>query len=114
VHQRWCYPQQHCCFGPTHSTHTHARARRSTTHHLQAQQLRAKVVTQDAYDLSGYRQLLDDLRGVPPSEEVRAAYEELVAAFPTAVSLVCACVCACVRACMHACVRACVRACVLW
>jgi hypothetical protein len=52
---------------------------------LQAQQLRAKIVTQDAYDLAGYKQLLDDLRGQSASKEVCAAYEELVAAFPTAV-----------------------------
>lgn len=53
---------------------------------MQAQQLRAKIVTQDVYDLSGYKQLLDDLRGLSASKEVCEAYEELVAAFPTAVS----------------------------
>jgi hypothetical protein len=52
----------------------------------QAQQLRAKIVSQDAYDLTGYKQLLDDLRGLSASQEVCSVYEELVAAFPTAVS----------------------------
>lgn len=51
----------------------------------QAQQLRAKIVAQDTYDLAGYKQLLDDLRGQSASQDVCAAYEELVAAFPTAV-----------------------------
>jgi hypothetical protein len=53
----------------------------------QAQQLRAKIVTQDTYDLSGYKQLLDDLRGQSANQDVCSAYEELVAAFPTAVSV---------------------------
>lgn len=53
----------------------------------QAQQLRAKIVTQDTYDLAGYKQLLDDLRGLSASQDVCSAYEELVAAFPTAVSV---------------------------
>ena len=55
--------------------------------HTQAQQLRAKIVTQDTYDLAGYKQLLDDLRGLSVSQDVCSAYEELVAAFPTAVSV---------------------------
>lgn len=51
---------------------------------LQAQQLRAKL-HEDSYDVAAYKQLLDELRSVPMSEEARKVYEELVMAFPTAV-----------------------------
>lgn len=53
---------------------------------LQAQQLRLKIQEQDVYDLQAFKQLLDDVRGAAMSDEIRLVYEELVAAFPTAVS----------------------------
>jgi hypothetical protein len=53
---------------------------------LQAQQLRLKIQEQDAYELPAFKQLLDDVRGAAMSDEIRLVYEELVAAFPTAVS----------------------------
>eukprot|EP00775_Hariotina_reticulata_P002070 gene2070-2390_t len=48
-----------------------------------AQQLRAKL-HEDSYDVPAYKQLLDELRSAPMSEEARKVYEELVTAFPTA------------------------------
>lgn len=79
----WCLCRSlsltRCCLLPSPSTHAQ-----------QAQQLRAKIVTQDNnYDLPGYKQLLDDLRGLSANQEIAAVYEELVAAFPTAVSGAC-------------------------
>jgi hypothetical protein len=53
---------------------------------LQAQQLRLKIQEHDAYELPAFKQLLDDVRGAAMSDEIRLVYEELVAAFPTAVS----------------------------
>jgi hypothetical protein len=54
--------------------------------YLQAQQLRLKIQEQDVYELQAFKQLLDDVRGAAMSDEIRLVYEELVAAFPTAVS----------------------------
>ena len=66
--------------------------------HSQARRLREQGP--ENYDLADWRALLDDLRGFPYGEDVRMAYEEILAAFPTSVSAMLACVwCACVRAC---------------
>lgn len=53
---------------------------------MQAQQLRQSIQTEAQYDVQAYKQLLDDMRGAKMSDELRMVYEELVAAFPTAVS----------------------------
>ncbi|WIA36938.1 hypothetical protein OEZ86_008179 [Tetradesmus obliquus] len=52
-----------------------------------AQQLRLKIQEQDVYDLQAFKQLLDDVRGAAMSDEISLVYEELVAAFPTAVGI---------------------------
>eukprot|EP00878_Enallax_costatus_P014549 GHUV01015220.1.p1 GENE.GHUV01015220.1~~GHUV01015220.1.p1 ORF type:complete len:323 (+),score=42.52 GHUV01015220.1:134-1102(+) len=51
-----------------------------------ARGLRSKTLS-DVYDVQAYKQLLDDLRGTPMSDDVRGAYEELVHAFSTAVGI---------------------------
>jgi hypothetical protein len=55
--------------------------------------LRLKIQQQDVYELQAFKQLLDDVRGAAMSDEIRLVYEELVAAFPTAVSGTCCCCC---------------------
>lgn len=70
----------HCTHQPTH-THTHCPQR----HQQQARQLRGRIASSETYDLAGFKNLLEDLRGAPADAAIRAVYEELVAAFPTAV-----------------------------
>lgn len=52
---------------------------------MQARGLRSKTLS-DVYDVQAYKQLLDELRSAPMSDDTRGAYEELVQAFPYAVS----------------------------
>ncbi|EFJ50539.1 hypothetical protein VOLCADRAFT_116706 [Volvox carteri f. nagariensis] len=51
-------------------------------------QLRAKI-SQDVYDLTGWDQAWEELKSLQLSDETRAIYEELVAAFPTKADVWC-------------------------
>ncbi len=51
---------------------------------LQIRNLKARNA-EDKYDVPGWDQAWEELKSMPLAEESRAAYEELVSAFPTKV-----------------------------
>lgn len=69
----------HACHStrPPRSHHTCAVA--------QVRQLRSRIAQHDVYDVPAWEAVFEELKGMPPSEEARAVYEAVAAAFPTKV-----------------------------